>query len=110
SSPNTPGLRQLQDKNALDELLAALAEEAEVLQRKTGEDNQAASLNSKRPHPPSPNAPSPKNKPRKPILVKIAPDLEPQALDQLLEVCKRRGVDGLIATNTTLSRDGLNTT
>ena len=45
---------------------------------------------------------------RKPILVKIAPDLEPQALDELLEVCTRRSVDGVIATNTTLSRDGLN--
>lgn len=88
SSPNTPGLRQLQDKGALDELLAALDEEGRVLNRKF-------------------NAGAPADS-RKPILVKMAPDLEPQALDELLDVCARRNVDGLIATNTTLSRDGLN--
>lgn len=87
SSPNTPGLRQLQDKSALDELLAALDDEGRVLQKK--------------------NALGPAGT-RKPIVVKIAPDLEPQALDELLEVCTRRNVNGLIATNTTLSRDGLN--
>ncbi len=86
SSPNTPGLRELQDKAALDELLAALDEEAKALERKH---------------------PTPATRLRKPILVKIAPDLDPQALDELLQVCVRRNVDGLIATNTTLSRDGL---
>lgn len=146
SSPNTPGLRQLQDKSALDELLAALSDEAEVLQRKVAwallPANSDSSTNVAKASPTKPGVANaalsatptvskpddggqkcPPHEPqtinnstghltklRKPLLVKIAPDLEPQALDELLEVCTRRGVDGLIATNTTLSRDGLNTT
>ena len=70
SSPNTPGLRQLQDRGHLDALLAALVGE-------------------------------------KPILVKIAPDLTESAIADLLEVCLARGAAGVIATNTTLGRDGL---
>ncbi|GAB4061178.1 quinone-dependent dihydroorotate dehydrogenase [Catellatospora paridis] len=70
SSPNTPGLRSLQDRDQLDAILAAL----------TGE---------------------------RPILVKIAPDLTDHAVAELLEVCLARGVAGLIATNTTLGRDGV---
>ncbi|TDC40177.1 quinone-dependent dihydroorotate dehydrogenase [Micromonospora sp. KC213] len=70
SSPNTPGLRSLQDKAHLDALLAALVGE-------------------------------------KPVLVKIAPDLTEPAIAELLEVCLARGAAGVIATNTTLSRDGL---
>lgn len=81
SSPNTAGLRQLQEKAALDELISALREEAQAL---------------------APGQPR-----TKPLLVKIAPDLEPGALDELLEVCTGRGVDGLIAVNTTLSRERL---
>jgi dihydroorotate dehydrogenase len=73
SSPNTPGLRSLQDRAALDELLAALRAAAGTT----------------------------------PVLVKVAPDLTDHALGELLEVCTGRGVAGLIATNTTLSRDGL---
>ena len=73
SSPNTPNLRQLQDKAALDEILAAL---------------QAVQ---------SPG-------PRKPVLVKVAPDLSWTALDQILELVVPREVAGIIATNTTLSR------
>ena len=76
SSPNTPGLRQLQDRDGLRQLLAALDAE----RRRLG---------------------------HKPILVKISPDLEPAALDELLQVCADHHVDGLIATNTTLSREGL---
>ncbi|MGN9894811.1 quinone-dependent dihydroorotate dehydrogenase [Micromonospora sp. L31] len=70
SSPNTPGLRSLQDKSHLDALLAALVGE-------------------------------------KPVLVKIAPDLTEPAIAELLEVCLARGAAGVIATNTTLARDGL---
>ncbi|TCB95330.1 quinone-dependent dihydroorotate dehydrogenase [Micromonospora zingiberis] len=70
SSPNTPGLRALQDRDHLDALLAALVGE-------------------------------------KPVLVKIAPDLTEPAIAELLEVCLARGAAGVIATNTTLSRDGL---
>jgi dihydroorotate dehydrogenase len=77
SSPNTPGLRGLQDKALLDDLLAGLSAEAAELGG------------------------------RKPILVKIAPDLTDQAIGELLGVCADRGVAGLIATNTTLARDGI---
>jgi len=72
SSPNTPGLRTLQDRAALDGLLAAL---------RAGTD--------------------------KPLLVKVAPDLSDTALGELLEVAVARGVAGIIATNTTLSRTGV---
>ncbi|CAL9366206.1 Dihydroorotate dehydrogenase (quinone) [Actinosynnema sp. ALI-1.44] len=80
SSPNTPGLRSLQDRGALTELLSALDETS-------GELAGAGR--------------------RKPLLVKIAPDLTDQAIGEVLEVCAAHGVAGLIATNTTLSRDGL---
>jgi dihydroorotate dehydrogenase len=80
SSPNTPGLRQLQDAGALATLLAALKAESERL---------AA------------------GRPLRPILVKIAPDLTEPAIAELLEVCIDNGVAGVIATNTTLGRDGV---
>ncbi|MBB4761273.1 quinone-dependent dihydroorotate dehydrogenase [Amorphoplanes digitatis] len=70
SSPNTPGLRTLQDKAAIGALLGALVG-------------------------------------RVPVLVKIAPDLTDEAVAELLEVCLARGAAGVIATNTTLARDGL---
>jgi dihydroorotate dehydrogenase len=73
SSPNTPGLRGLQDKGALDALLAAAVPAAG----------------------------------QRPVLVKIAPDLSFEAVADVLEACHARGVAGLIATNTTLSREGL---
>jgi dihydroorotate dehydrogenase len=79
SSPNTPGLRSLQDKESLTELLAALSAEA-------------TKINSVDPVP---------------IFVKIAPDLTEPALDEVLEVCGATGVHGLIATNTTVSREGI---
>lgn len=72
SSPNTPGLRQLQGAQALDQLLKALSADRE-----------------------------------KPLLVKLAPDLTAQQLDQALEVIIDNGIDGVIATNTTLSRPEL---
>ncbi|MFD7654863.1 quinone-dependent dihydroorotate dehydrogenase [Actinosynnema sp. NPDC059797] len=80
SSPNTPGLRGLQDRGALTELLSGLNGTARELA----------------------GGATPK-----PILVKIAPDLTDEAIGELLEVCADHGVSGLIATNTTLSRDGL---
>ena len=70
SSPNTPGLRKLQDRGLLDALLEALVGD-------------------------------------KPVLVKIAPDLTDEAVADVLQVCTDRGAAGVIATNTTLSRDGL---
>jgi dihydroorotate dehydrogenase len=84
SSPNTPGLQTLQEKDQLDNLIIALQEESKALSGQM-------------------------RIPRRPLFVKISPDLSWQALDELLEVCLHRDVDGLIATNTTLRRDGLST-
>ncbi|WP_433004762.1 quinone-dependent dihydroorotate dehydrogenase [Kribbella sp. CA-294648] len=81
SSPNTPGLRSLQDAGHLRELLTALHDEARTLS--TG------------------------GRDPKPVLVKIAPDLTEPAIDELLGVCTDVGVAGIIATNTTIGRSGL---
>ncbi len=78
SSPNTPNLRELQDTGPLAELLGDLAALRDQLARSHGK--------------------------RCPLLVKIAPDWEPSALDASLETIGGSGVDGLIATNTTLDR------
>ncbi len=82
SSPNTPGLRALQERARLDALLAAL--QARLRERAEMEGARV-----------------------KPLLVKVAPDLDETALDELVEVCLARGASGLIAVNTTISRDGL---
>lgn len=80
SSPNTPGLRDLQERAALDELLCRI------------EEARGAA------------GPGP----RPPLLIKIAPDLDGRQREAIAEVCLARGVDGLIVANTTLSRpDGL---
>jgi dihydroorotate dehydrogenase len=78
SSPNTPNLRQLQDKAALDEIFAAL----QIVNRELAGANA-------RP---------------KPILVKVAPDLSFEALDEILELVEPRNIAGIVATNTTISR------
>jgi len=79
SSPNTPGLRTLQEKEPLTHLL-----------------NRLQQLNRQKPSP-------------KPLLLKIAPDLTQQQLDDIVEVARATGLSGLIATNTTIARDGLRT-
>lgn len=81
SSPNTPGLRSLQDAGHLRELLTALRAEASSL--------SVGGLDGK------------------PILVKIAPDLTSSAIDELLQVCTEVGIAGIIATNTTIGRPGV---
>lgn len=83
SSPNTPNLRQLQDRGALDAILAALQEVNRELAAR-GNPQPAGAL--------------------KPILVKVAPDLEFEALDQILELVEPRKIAGFVATNTTTSR------
>ena len=85
SSPNTPNLRQLQDKAALDEIFSALRE-------------VSASLSS------APAAPGSTPSRPKPLLVKVAPDLGWEALDEIVELVARRGIDGIVATNTTITR------
>ena len=85
SSPNTPNLRQLQERAALDEILAALQEVVR----------------------PAAAAHSPVSQPvlpPKPILVKVAPDLTFEALDEILELIGPRQVAGIVATNTTITR------
>lgn len=80
SSPNTPGLRSLQDRAALHELVVELVAESRLL---AGETSAV------------------------PLFVKVAPDLTRPALDELLFVCVDAGVAGLVATNTTLAREEL---
>lgn len=75
SSPNTPGLRSLQEHNALNELLAAVRSE-----------NERA---------------------RKPVLLKIAPDLSIADLEQIIATCEQNGIAGIIATNTTLDHSAI---
>jgi dihydroorotate dehydrogenase len=79
SSPNTPGLRDLQEKEPLTKLLKTLKE-----------------INLKKQNP-------------KPILLKIAPDLSNSQLDDIVEIVIESKIDGIIATNTTVSRNGLKT-
>jgi dihydroorotate dehydrogenase len=79
SSPNTPGLRDLQEKTPLTSLLNTLQD-----------------INNK------------KDK-RKPILLKIAPDLTNEQLDDIIDIVADTKIDGVIATNTTIDRSGLKT-
>lgn len=89
SSPNTPGLRRLQSRRALESLLKPLAAER---------DAQAQRLPSNGAH--QAGRPTP-------VLVKIAPDLSDAELDDALEAILNAGMDGVIVCNTTLSRAGL---
>lgn len=79
SSPNTPNLRSLQEKEPLTQLLQTLQD-----------------LNATKPA-------------RKPILLKIAPDLTKEQLDDIIEIVQETKLDGVIATNTTISRENLKT-
>lgn len=79
SSPNTPGLRELQEKEPLQKLLLSLKE-----------------INDEKPSP-------------KPILLKIAPDLTNEQLDDIVEIVDNVKLDGVIATNTTVDRGNLKT-
>lgn len=97
SSPNTPNLRQLQDKAALDEILAALQEV----------NRQLSPVGGQRPVPTGESGTTedgPRTAATKSILVKVAPDLSFEALDDILELVGPRGIAGLVATNTTLAR------
>lgn len=77
SSPNTPGLRELQERPALEKIFGALQE-----------------INNGKAHP-------------KPILLKIAPDLTDAQLDEICALSLQMRLSGLVATNTTVSREGL---
>lgn len=75
SSPNTPGLRTLQEKDKLTDVLSAIRDVAPVV----------------------------------PLFVKVAPDLELTAVDEIIEVAFEKRITGLIATNTTIGRAGVTT-
>jgi dihydroorotate dehydrogenase len=75
SSPNTPGLRSLQEHDALEQLLRTICDE-----------NQSS---------------------RKPVLLKIAPDLSLSELEQIIASCERNGIAGIIATNTTVDHSAI---
>lgn len=77
SSPNTIGLRRLQGRQMLNDLLGGIAQYRSSLPRHV------------------------------PVLVKLSPDLDPSGLDDALEIILATGMDGIVATNTTLSRPGL---
>ena len=79
SSPNTPGLRSLQDRKPLEFLLGTL--------------DLANSMKEN----------------RKPIFLKIAPDLSFEQIDEIIDICEANHIDGIIATNTTIDRSQLNT-
>lgn len=79
SSPNTPGLRELQEREPLTNLLTTLN-----------------NLNNNKDQ-------------RRPILLKIAPDLTDEQLDDIVDIVRTSGIDGLIATNTTIAREPLTT-
>ncbi|MBR9999133.1 MAG: quinone-dependent dihydroorotate dehydrogenase [Cyclobacteriaceae bacterium] len=80
SSPNTPGLRQLQEKGPLTDLLTRLQHEIQKRPRK------------------------------KPLLLKIAPDLSFEQLDDIISILNTLKLDGIVATNTTTDRDQLSVT
>ncbi len=79
SSPNTPGLRELQEKGPLKDLLNHLMVEIA------------------------------KQNEKKPLLLKIAPDLTDEQLNDIVEIVKETGIQGLVTNNTTISRAGLHT-
>lgn len=81
SSPNTPGLRKLQNEDELENLLGGIGE----LRKRLEDDYQY----------------------RRPVVVKLSPDLDSKAIPGIADVLRRHGIDGLIATNTTLSRDSV---
>jgi dihydroorotate dehydrogenase len=81
SSPNTKNLRALQSDEALDGLLGAIAERREALAKTQGR--------------------------RVPLFVKIAPDLDEAQVDVIAATLKRHGMDGVVATNTTISREAI---
>jgi len=77
SSPNTPGLRELQEKDSLRKILTHLQQLNKTFEQ------------------------------QKPILLKIAPDLTAEQIDDVIDLAKEINLDGLVATNTTISREGL---
>lgn len=85
SSPNTPNLRALQDKEPLRKIFAALRREEEVCKEKNP------------------------GLPHRPLLVKISPDNSDETVDDILEVVREFNLEGIVSSNTSIVRDGLKT-
>jgi dihydroorotate dehydrogenase len=81
SSPNTKGLRDLQSRESLTALFASLKREREALRQRHARDVK--------------------------LVLKVSPDIDDAAIDDIAEVVRRERADGLIATNTTVSREGI---
>lgn len=81
SSPNTKNLRELQSKERLDELLSAIVARRDALATREGT--------------------------RKPLVVKVAPDLDDEQVGAIAQLALKHGIDALIATNTTVGREGV---
>lgn len=81
SSPNTKNLRELQSSERLDELLGAVMARRDALARRDAR--------------------------RKPLVLKVAPDLDPAQIEAIAELAVKHRVDGLIATNTTIAREAV---
>ncbi len=81
SSPNTPGLRALQEKDSLETLLQRLVSRRQELSARHGK--------------------------RVPLVLKIAPDLDADAIRAIADAVRRHAIDGVIATNTSVSREGV---
>ncbi len=96
SSPNTPGLRQLQDKAALNEILAAMQE---IQSPEPGVGSPALAPQHSETKDSGLRTPN-----SRPILIKVAPDLTFDALDEILELTGQRNIAGIVATNTTITR------
>ena len=103
SSPNTPNLRQLQDKSALDEILAALQEIQNTPPSPAESPNPQSAIRPVR-HSSALRSDGGNPQFHRPILVKVAPDLSFSALDEILELAGPRQIAGIVATNTTLTR------
>ena len=102
SSPNTPNLRQLQDKAALDEILAALQEVNDDCS--VPSDPHSGTVTDGTKPLPTPHSALPTPHSPKPLLVKVAPDLCFDALDDILELVGPRHIAGIVATNSTVTR------
>jgi dihydroorotate dehydrogenase len=83
SSPNTPNLRDLQQTESLRELIKAIRQKANELEQRGAEP--------------------------KPILLKVAPDMSDEQMLDVVQLAAAEGISGIIATNTTISREGLTT-
>ena len=103
SSPNTPGLRELQDKESLRQILTRLQQlNTELVNRETSVGNDGSSINLQ----PSTFNLQPVSRP---VFLKIAPDLTREQLDDVIALALEINLDGIVATNTTISREGLRT-